>query len=379
MTKVLIIGGGFGSLSVASRLYKSDLILDIILIDKKETTDFLPLLPDCIGRGINPEFLASKIENIGRKMGFKFIWDEAVSVDLDKRQVLTKTQVMNYDYLVIASGSETNFYGNENIKQDALILDSVDDARKIINTLRQNEFDNFIIGGGGYTGIEVATNLRAYLDKVQKNSKIMIAERAPAILGPLPDWMKNYVAANLKELGIEVCVNSTIEKIEGQSVILSGARIFNHALVIWTAGVKTAGFIQNLELENNPQGRIKVDEYLRVNDRCFALGDAALFAYKESSLRMAVQFAITQGECVACNIVNSIKGRNLKKFIPQDLGYIIPMANNRSCGAVFSLNLKGLLPTALHFLMCVYRSYGLKNKLGIIKSLLKNSALTSAS
>jgi len=373
MIKILIIGGGFGGLSAASQLCKSGLDFDIILIDKKESTGFLPMLPDCIGRGINPEFLAYKIEDISRKAGFKFIRDEVVSMDLDKRHVLTKTQFLDYDYLVIASGSETNFYGNENIKQNALTLDSVDDAKKIISTLRQNEFDNFIIGGGGYTGIELATNLRVYLDKVQRNGKIIIVERAPAILGPLPCWMKNYVAINLGDLNVEVYVNSTIEKIEGRNANLSGGRSFNNALLIWVAGVKTAGFIQNLKLEENPQGRIKVDEYLRINDHCFAVGDAAFFAYNESPLRMAVQFAITQGECVALNIMRSIKGRKLKKFIPGDLGYIIPMANNKSCGVVFGLNLKGFFPTVLHFIMCIYRSYGLKNKLGIIRDLKKRT------
>lgn len=371
MNKIIIIGGGFGGIGAANRLYKSGLDLDVILIDKKETADFLPMLPDCIGRGINPEFLSYKIVNIGRKLGFKFIHNEVTSINLDKRQVLTETQALNYDYLVIASGTETNFYGNENIEQNALTLDSADDSRNIIHTLRQNEFDNFIIGGGGYTGIEVATNLRVYLDKVGRNSKIMIVERAPSILGPLPEWMKNYVSANLKELNIEVYLNSTIEKIEGGSVNISRGKTFSNTLVIWAAGVKTAGFIQNLKLEKNPQGRIKVDEYLRVNDNCFAAGDAAFFAHKGIFLRMAVQFAISQGECVALNIVNSVKGKKLKEFVPKDLGYIIPMAHNRSCGAVLGLNLKGLLPTELHFLMCIYRSYGMKNKLNIIGQLIR--------
>lgn len=371
MIKVLVIGGGFSGISAAGRLCKSGLGLDIILIDKKETTDFLPMLPDCIGRGINPEFLTCKIKNIAGKLGFKFIRDEVVLVDLHKRQVLAETQTLNYDYLVIASGSETNFYGNENVKQHSLTLDSADDARKITNALRQNGFDNFVIGGGGYTGIELVANLRLYMDKIKRDGRIIVVERAPAILGPLPQWMKDYVSANLKDLNVEVCLNSTIEKIEGRSVTISGSRIFDNTLVIWAAGVKTAGFIQDLKLEKNPQGRIKVDEYLRVNDKCFAAGDAALFAYKETFLRMAVQFAVMQGRCAALNVLNSIKGVNLRKFIPGDLGYVIPMANNRSCGTVLGLNLKGFLPTVLHFMMCIYRSYGIKNKLGIIADLIK--------
>ena len=371
MTKILVIGGGFGGISVASKLCKSGLDLDTILIDKKETSDFLPMLPDCIGRDINPEFLNHKIDNIGKKMGFKFIREEVVSIDLEKRQASTKTLSLNYDYLVIASGSETNFYGNENIRQNAYALDDAVDVKKLMHTLSQNEFDNFIIGGGGYTGIEVATNLRVYLDKAGRKSKIMIVERAPAILGPLPEWIKNYVSDNLKELNIEVCLNCTIEKIDGHSVNLSGGRNLNSALVIWAAGVETAGFIQGLKLEKNPQGRIKVDEYLRINNNCFAVGDAALFTYGRGFLRMAVQFAIAQGECVAQNIIKSIKVEPLKKFMPQDSGYIIPMANNRSCGTVLGLNFKGFLPTALHFLMCIYRSYGMKNKLGIVRDLIK--------
>jgi NADH dehydrogenase FAD-containing subunit len=96
-----------------------------------------------------------------------------------------------------------------------------------------------------------------------------------------------------------------------------------------------------------------------------------MFTGKECSLRMAVQFSIAQGECAAGNIARSIKGHALKKFVVRDLGYIIPLANNRSCGVIFGLKLKGVLPTALHLLMCMYRSYGVRNRLGIAGNLIK--------
>jgi NADH dehydrogenase FAD-containing subunit len=85
---------------------------------------------------------------------------------------------------------------------------------------------------------------------------------------------------------------------------------------------------------------------------------------------MTVQFAIAQGDLAANNIIRSIKGKKLIEYKPVDLGFIIPMANNHSCGNVFGVNLKGKLPTLLHFIMCVYRLYGMRNKIGFIKSLM---------
>jgi NADH dehydrogenase len=369
MSKIIIIGGGFGGLTVARLLSRSQ--LNLTLIDKKSTSDFLPTLPDCLGRAIAPEFLAFDIEEAARKWGFKFIKEEVISVNLEKKEAFTTNKILSYDYLVIASGSETNFYGNENIMKSAYKLDDVEDVKRILQALKQNESATYIIGGGGYTGVELATNLRLFSDKHKKSSKIIIVERAPKILGPLPEWMKEYANDNLRRLNIDIFTDSTIDKIEERRVYLSEGRVFENAFVVWAAGVKTAGFIQVLKAEKNPQGRLKVDEYLRINNNCFVIGDAANFSYNNNFLRMAVQFAIAQGHCVAENIMNSVQARRLCKYRPIDLGYIIPMANNRSCGRVLGLNLKGFLPTVLHFFMCIYRSNGLRNKFGIIKELLK--------
>jgi len=369
--KVIIIGGGFGGLSASRRLCKSGIKLEVMLIDKKQTVDFLPMLPDCIGRMISPEFLSYGIENIGRKLGFNFIKGEVIAVDLEKKEVSVNSEGLKYDYLIIASGSETNFYGNQGIRQYAYTLDGISDARKMIDGLGQGKFDNFVVGGGGYTGIEVATNLRLFLNRNGMKGRIVIVERAPAILGPLPEWMKKYVIDNLQRLNIEISVNNTIDIIEEHRIHLSEGKILDNVFVVWAAGVKTSSFIQNLKVDKNPQGRIKVDEYLRLNNNCFVIGDAANFSQQNNFLRMAVQFAIAQGDLAGANIIRDIKGLNLRKYKPLDLGYIIPMANNRSCGSILGLNLKGFLPTIFHFIMCIYRSYGKRNKIGIIKDLLK--------
>ena len=371
MKKIIIIGAGFAGLSAARRLAESGLGLEITLFDKKEQFDFLPLIPDCLGRGVDPELLAYDIATLCRKFKIKFIQQEVVSIDFEAKHVSTRSAIQSYDFLVIASGSQTNFFANQAAQDYSYPLNSVKDVETMIKALAENKFDNFIICGGGYTGIEAATNLWLYFKKKSLAKKIIIVERMPEILGALPSWMKAYVGGNLKRMGIEVMLKSVVENIQAEKVSLSTGQVFTHAMLIWVPGVRTADFIQKLSIDKNPQGRIVVDEYLRVNPYCFCAGDTAFFGQKSSFLRMAIQFAITEGNQSAKNIIRSIRNVPLKKFRPLDLGYIIPMANNKSCGVVFGVNVFGFLPTLLHFTMCIFRSIGLKKRWGLFCNLLK--------
>ncbi|MDP3042461.1 MAG: FAD-dependent oxidoreductase [Candidatus Omnitrophota bacterium] len=372
MRKVMIIGAGFAGLSAARKLAQCGLGLEITLFDKKEDSAFLPLLPDCLGRGVNPEFLLSNIENFCGKLKIKRVREEAAAVDFESQQVVTLASKYAYDFLIIASGSQTNFFSNQAAQNYAYALNNINDLKPITEALEGNKFEYFIICGGGYTGVEIAANLWLYFKKAGRDKKIIIVERAPVILGPLPDWIKTYVQNNLKSMGVEILANSVIEEIQKDRVRVSGRPVFEKAMLIWSPGVRTADFIQQLPVAKNPQGRIVVDEYLRANPHCFCAGDTAFFGDKNNFLRMAVQFAINQGNQAAVNIIRSIKNLPLKKFRPLDLGYIIPLANNKSCGEVFGFKLKGLLPTALHFIMCIFRSAGFKNKVGIISDLIKS-------
>lgn len=370
MKRIVVIGAGFGGLSVAEKLAGSIPGHNVILVDKKKTSDFLPALPDTIGRNIRPQYLSYELKDFTTSRGITFINEEVLSLDLGRKEVRMNNNCLGYDYLVIASGSETNFYGNDNIRENAYKLDDTEDARLLVSALKTGSFDNFIVCGGGYTGVEVATNLQRFLEKNGKNGRVMIIERASSILGPLPAWMKEYTVNNLKSMGVEMLLNATIDKIEGRQVHVSKGLKYENCLVVWAGGVKTAGFIQTLDIDKNPQGRIKVDEFLRISDNCFAIGDAAEFFHKGAFLRMAVQFSIFQGYVTAENIKRSIRGLQLKKYCPLDMGFIIPMANNRSCGNVLGINIKGFAATFLHYLMCIYRSNGPKNKLGLIRNLI---------
>jgi len=361
----VIIGCGFSGVYAARYLSRYKDLVDVTVIDKKDTFDFLPLLPDSVGRGIKPQYLTYPLSRLAKFFSFQLIKDEVVSLDLEKNELACVSSRVSYDYLLIASGSQTNFYGNNELAKHVYKLNSVADVRQLLGAIQEKDFANFVVCGGGYTGIEIATNLKVRLPQ----KKVVIVERAPEILGPLPEWMKQYTVNNLRLLGVEVLTNTVLENFDGRDVVLSGGRNFAQALVIWVTGVRAAEFIQNLNVEKNPQGRIKVDASLCFRDNCFAVGDAALVAYKNIFLRMAVQFSIYQAIAAAGNILRSVKGGPLITYRPLDMGMIIPMANNHSCGIIMGIRAKGKLATLLHFMMCVYRSCGWRNKFGIVKDL----------
>lgn len=368
--KIIIVGAGFAGIACAKKLasYKED--FEVTLIDKQTHADFLPLLPDIIGRGLRPEYLSFPIGTLSSKYNFVFINSEVAKLQFKERKVHTTCGIFDFDYLVLASGSETNFYGNDLIRYFAHKLDNVEDAIKLIKAVQENKADFFIVSGGGYTGIEIATNLRKYFTKKKQYKKIIIVEAGASILGPLPQWMKDYCNRNLEKMHIDVFLNSSVENITDKEIVLTGERKLINYCLIWSAGVTTSGIINYNGFEKDRQGRLKVDEFLRLNNRCFAAGDAASFNVSEKPLRMAVQFSILEGEIAAENVYRTIYSKPLKAYKPVDLGYIVPMANNSSCGIVLGKKVRGWFATFFHYVMCVYRSSGLRNKLGIIRNLL---------
>ncbi|MBN1872076.1 MAG: FAD-dependent oxidoreductase [Candidatus Omnitrophica bacterium] len=366
MQKVLIIGGGFAGLSAAVKLGSFNKDLDITVVDGKDYFEFLPMLPDVIGGRVNPGYLRASIPQIGKRCGFKFSSGEIISLYQEENKALSSHGIFYYDYLIIASGSATNFYGDRVIERRAFKLDNVMDALEIREVISKEEFDTYVISGGGYTGVEIATNIRRFLKKNRRSGNIVIVEKTGSILGPLPQWMKHYAIRNLRNMNIEILMGRSIEKVESDTVFISGDRQCRNAMLIWSAGVKTSDYIQNLNVAKGRQGRIKVNQYLKFHNNAFAIGDAAEVYHRDTPLRMAVQFSIAEGNVVAENIIRSIKGKKLRPYRPIDLGYIIPMANNSSCGTVLGLDVTGPMATFFHYMMCLYRSYGIRNKFGIL-------------
>jgi len=370
---IIVVGGGFAGLTAAEALRPLRKYFEIRIIDRKPTSDFLPCLPDIIGRKVHPKNLVVDLKSFCDPRGLTFVNEEVIRIDLNNHKVYTSQNNYAYDYLIAAPGAETNFYGHNAVAAQAYTLSSVEGIMRIQDRIANNNegsLENFIIAGGGYTGIEIATNLWRYYKLTGKEKRIIIVEKSGSLLGPLPSWMKDYTLRNLQRMGIEVLFNCGVEDVgEGTVALYAPQGRYQNAMLIWTAGVKAPDFIQDLPCSKGPQGRVTVDPYLRVDAKTFVLGDCAFIEYNAKPLRMGIQFSIAQGQLAAQNIKRSIGKRPLKMYKPLDLGYVVPMANNFSCGQVLGINMKGVVPTLLHYFMCIYRSWTYSNRWSLLRNL----------
>ncbi len=369
MTQVLVVGGGFAGIACAAALRREAKQCRVTVLDQRPSQDFLPLLPDMVGRGMTSGAVSADISGLCRRCGAAFLRRRVTSIDTAARRVFAGAEAFSYDYLVVATGTETNFYGNDAVAKRAFRVDCAADAAALSEAVSSGRHEHYLVVGGGYTGIEIATNIRRALIRSRRNMPVTVVERQPSILGPLPEWMKEYVAGRLRRWRISVEANASLEKLEEDTAFLSSGKMFPRALVVWAAGVRTGECVQSLPFGKNPQGRVKVDGTLRVDERCFVVGDAGVSMWKGEPLRMAVQFAVSQGESAGRSSARLQQGLGLTPYVPFDAGYIVPLADNTACGIVLGVSLRGWLPLGLHYAVSIFRSAGLKHRWRVIRDL----------
>ena len=371
MGDIVIIGGGFAGLEAARVLSKKRAKLQerrILLVDDKGIFDFLPVLPDVAGGRIQKQHAVLDLADYLECLRVNFNQDEVVKIDPSTKEIfLKKGDVLSYEFLILGCGSVSNFYGQADIQKRALKWGTCEDAAMVGNVVATYPMKNILILGGGYTGVEVASNLAVLLKRKKiKKYSIQIIEKSEEILGFLPGWMKDYCRISLCALRVNVHTGCFIKEVSDKRVKLSNGLEFEDYLLIWTGGVATPVFVQELKFEKDKQGRLLVDSNLSFDKNSFSVGDAACFKYKEKPLRMAVQFSIAEARVAALNVVRLIEGqKKLLSFRPLDLGLLVPLASRKACGKVLIFRVWGFFGWFLHYAMCIYRSLSLKNRWGL--------------
>ncbi len=380
---IVIAGGGFAGVTALRHLHarRNSLSRDfkLIMIDSKTTFEFLPMLPDIIGDWCTPGSISVDLEDFCNKHACEFIKDEIIDIDLNENKLKTAGQSVNFEYLIIASGSKTNFYGNESAARSCYRLDTVRDAVKIRDDLLERAArgkTNVLVVGAGYTGIEIACNAHYLLKDRGLDYKITLLEKGREILPSIPGWIKEATLKELEKMDISVLTQDVMSSFEGDEALLASGAKISDAFCIWSAGVSTPDYIQKLPFEQE-NTRIRVNNNLVPegvsSGNVFIAGNAACFIDRTTGkpLRMAVMFSIEQGKIAARNVIKSILKEPLSEYNPLDLGFFIPIANGNAFGSVLGMKLGGRPGYFLHYLMCVYRSEPEKRKLLLNDLMLK--------
>lgn len=367
MKRILILGGGFGGVYTLKYLHKffhKNKDIKLTLVNKKNYFLFTPLLHEVATGGTFLENIIEPIREIVRCCDYNFVHGEVKKIDLDNKKVLVDNFEVDYDFLVIALGSKTNFYNIPGAEENSFTLKSLDDAVKLRNHFIHNfelasrnpseELLNFVIVGGGATGVELAGEMSEYfyytfsklypkeiIDKVQ----IFLIEKGQELIPQFPPRLRKIAFDVLIKKKINVLLNKGVVEVGKGFVKLDDGTEIKTDTVIWTAGVKPnlPEILGNIEKDKG--GRLVLNEYLQVKnyENVFAVGDNCCFIQNEKPLPQLAQVAVRQAKICAENIFNLINNKPLKKFVYKHQGDLVSLGRFFAMGEIKGFSFSGKL------------------------------------
>ncbi|MEO1013156.1 MAG: NAD(P)/FAD-dependent oxidoreductase [Bacteroidota bacterium] len=355
--RVVVIGGGFAGISLAKNLKKLD--VQVVLIDKHNYHTFQPLLYQVSTSGLEPDSIAYPIRKVLKRLrNFHFRWAEVKQIDPAEKTIATNIGNLSYDYLVIATGTRTNFFGNDALAKYAMAMKNVPQALNIRSLMLQN-FEkadtsdnplerkallNFCIVGAGPTGVELAGAFaelkrhvfpRDYQHLDVTEMQIHLFEGADRVLPPMSSTASKKAATFLEELGVHIHTRTLVKAYDGRTMTLQDGKTMDTHNFIWTAGV-TGAAIAGLDASSlmARQNRFKVNAYNQVvgYPDIFAIGDIAHMEtpdYPNGHPQVA-QPAIQQGRLLAKNLKNLIQSKPMQAFRYKDKGTMATVGRNKA-------------------------------------------------
>ena len=342
LKKIVIVGGGFAGLNLAKKLAGNP-YYQVILVDKNNYHFFPPLLYQVSTAFIEPSNISYPFRRMFQEMtNLRFFMGSLLSVDTASNTIETENGNLSYDYLVLAMGTETNFFGMENVKEKALPMKTIDDALHLRNhillmlekavrstDIREREkLSNVVIAGGGPTGVEIAGMLaemgsnivaKDYPTVRKGTGKIYLVDAGAELLGPMSKKSQEEAYKVLDKLGVQILLNTMVKDYVDEKVVLGNGNTINSATLIWSTGV-IAREVPGLPQEAITRGRrIVVDEFNKVlgTENVYALGDQSYQTadpqYPNGHPQLA-QVAIQQGKLLAANLNSLAEGKMMKPF-----------------------------------------------------------------
>ena len=394
--RVVIVGGGLGGLRLAEDLYGSG--MQVVLIDKNNFHQFPPLIYQIASAGIDPSSISFPFRQIFRKRkDFYFRMAEARMVDSEKKILQTSIGKIDYDYLVLAAGATTNFFGNKNIEEWAIPMKTVPEAMGLRNALLSNferaltcdteeerqELLNVVIVGGGATGVEIAgalAEMRRYVipyDYPDMDSSLMhiyLIEAGDRLLAGLSQESSQKAYEFLKSMGVDIQFGKMVTDYRDHKVIMKDGTEIPTRTFLWVSGIR-ANAMPGIDESHLGRGfRFKVDEFNRIPgvDDVFAIGDQCLqtsdAAYPNGHPQVA-QVAIQQAKNLAKNlklINQGVDSSELTAFRYKNLGSMATIGRNKAVVEIGKFRSQGFFAWVLWLVVHLRSILGVKNKMMVL-------------
>jgi len=391
--QVIVVGAGFGGLQAAQSLLSAD--VDVLLIDRNNYNTFVPLLYQVAFAQIEPELIAYPVRTLFRRRSkVRFLMESVQSVNLDRNQIETDSETISYDYLVLATGSQTRVANIPGVAESAWMLRTLEDAIALRNHalscferaahepdpfLRQ-QLLTFVIVGVGATGVEVAGALvelcrsllrRDYPMLRSSDVRVVMLQGGDRLLPDLPPKLGKYTAKKLHRLGVDVHLRAKVSEVTTQAVYLSNGQSIATETIIWTAGLEAALPDVAGTVEQTPRRKISVLPTLQLANypNVYAIGDAANVI--STPLTGVAPEALQEGVFVARNIERQIKGRSPQPFSYFNKGRLAIIGCFSGVGKIAGIPLTGFLPWFLWLAVHLVYLPGFRNRLFVFLSWLQ--------
>ncbi len=391
--RVVVIGGGFAGLKLIDKL--KDKGFQLVLLDKNNYHQFPPLLYQVATAGLE----ANSISFPFRKMlqghtDFYFRLAEVTGVDHIHNLVETSIGLIRYDYLVLSAGSQTNFYGNQEIQHKAIPMKSIVEALELRNTLLSNieqatlttdekerkALLNIVVAGGGATGVEIAGAMaemkkyimpKDYPELKPSGLNVYLVEGIDRLLGPMSQQSSAKAKEFLEKMGVTIILNKKVTGYDGESVSLDDGSKIRSKTFIWVSGVMAVTFDKMGKETMGHAGRLIVDRFNRVKgmENVFAIGDISIMStdknYPKGHPQVA-QTAIQQGKLLAENLLKLEKGEAMTAFRYKNLGTLATIGRNKAVADIGKIKMSGFFAWVVWLFVHLRSILGVKNKMMVL-------------
>jgi NADH dehydrogenase len=389
---VVIIGGGFGGLSVARSLARAP--VRVTLLDRSNHHLFQPLLYQVAMAGLSPGEIAVPIRSVlSRQANARVLLAEVTNVDLVQKRVETREALpLDYDYLVVATGAESSYFGHDDWARFAPGLKDLDDAvevrRRVLLAFEAAEREpdpsvqrrhlTFVVIGGGPTGVELAGAIAELATFVLARdfraihsdaTRVVLVEGSERILSGFDAKLSTLAAKSLHDMGVEVCTGLRVTSMD-EGGVTCGTEHIAASTVLWAAGVRGSGLCQKIGLPVDRQGRaiVQQDCSVEAHRDVFVIGDAATFITEDAphGLPGVSPVAMQQGRFVARQIARSVVGAPRQRFKYLDKGSMATIGRSRAVAQVGKLQLSGFLAWMAWLCVHIFYLIDFRNRLVVL-------------